>query len=411
MNAFAVGGTIRTTLTTAGELAKRHDVEVVSIYRKRTDPALSVPPGVRLVALTDLRKETHERLAEQSGPGARCRRWAAAQPSRVMTPHDFRYPTFNLLTDVNLLRYLASVRDGVLIGTRPAINLAIAQLVAPSVVRVGQDHLNLDSYIPALRAQIRAAYPRLDVVSALTEGDAEAYRALLGGRTRVECMPNGVSAGERSLAPLDAKVVVAAGRITRQKGFDRLLPAWEEVAHRHPDWELRIFGSGKAQKRLRRQAERLGIGDSARLMGFTSRLQDEFAKASIYVMSSRREGFPMVLLEAMGAGLPAVSFDCPTGPRDIIRHGVDGYVVPDGDRSALASALSDLMSDADRRKAFGAAAVEGAARYDLTEIAGRWEALLGDVAAGKGDAASSPLRPVLSLARRMAAARAKRLLR
>jgi glycosyltransferase involved in cell wall biosynthesis len=411
MNAFAVGGTIRTTLTTAGELAKHHDVDVVSVYRKRTEPALDVPPGVRLVVLTDLRKETLAALEAERGPGARVRRWAAAKPSRVMSPYDIRYRTFNLLTDVNLVRYLASVRDGILIGTRPAINLAIAQLVAPSVVRVGQDHLNLDSYHPALRAQMRAAYPRLDLVSALTEDTAEAYRALLGGGTRVACMPNGVSGIGGRRAALDAKVVVAAGRVTRQKGFDRLLPAWAEVVKRHPDWELRIFGSGNAAKKLRRQANRLGIRESAHLMGFTSQLQDEFANASVYVMSSRREGFPMVLLEAMGAGLPVVSFDCPTGPRDIIRNGVDGYVVPDGDREALASALSELMSDADRRKAFGAAAVEGAARYDLATIGARWEALLAELAAAKGSASSNPLRPALSLARRMTVARARRLVR
>ena len=104
-------------------------------------------------------------------------------------------------------------------------------------------------------------------------------------------------------------------------------------------------------------------------MGFTPRLNEELAQSSLYVMSSRREGFPMVLLEAMGVGLPVVSFDCPTGPRDIVREGVDGHVVPDGDKDALAAAMSELMTDEARRKAFGAAALEGAARYDIATIA------------------------------------------
>jgi glycosyltransferase involved in cell wall biosynthesis len=402
MNAFAVGGTIRTTFTTAGELAKRHEVEIVSVYRKQDETALPLPPGMKLRSLTDLRRPHIE-------ASTRVRRTLAEQPSRVMSPHDVRYRTFNLLSDVNLLRFLLSVRDGVLVGTRPAINLAVAQLVAPSVVRVGQDHLNLSSYLPGLRAQIRSAYPRLDLVTALTQADADAYRKLLGGATRVECMPNGVPESSAPRAALDAKVVVAAGRVTRQKGFDRLLPVWRTVAERYPDWELRIFGSGAMTGHLRRQIRRLGIGDSARLMGFTPHLDQELAKASLYVMTSRREGFPMVLLEAMRAGLPVVSYDCPTGPRDIVREGVDGHVVPNGDRAALAAALSGLMADDARRKAYGAAAVEGAARYDIGRIVERWEQLFEELAAGgrNGSAAG----PAVALLSRMAAARARKLVK
>ena len=405
MNAFGVGGTIRTTLTTAGELAKRHDVEVASIVRRQDEPALPVPPGVRLITLTDLRDETLER-------GSALRRRLAETPTRLMTKHDFRHPVFNLLSDAKVLRYLASVHDGVLIGTRPSINVAIARLAAPSVVRVGQDHMNYATYSEQLQAQIRAVYPRLDLVSTLTEGDAVAYRKALRGRTRVECMPNGVPDVGGLRASLDAKVVVAAGRLTRQKGFDRLLPAWASIADRHPDWELRIFGDGGKIGALRRQVERLGIGDSAKLMGFTPRLHEEFARSSLYVMSSRREGFPMVLLEAMAVGLPVVSFDCPTGPRDIVREGVDGHVVRNGDREALAAAMSSLMGDDERRRAYGAAAVEGARRYELGAIARRWEELLAELVAAKAPREPTTIaRPALSLAGRVAKGRARRLLR
>lgn len=401
MNAFAVGGTIRTTFTTAGELAKRHDVEIVSVYRRRDDTALPLPEGVRLRALTDLRASTLERAAAPV-------RWAAAQRTRLMSSHDFRHPNFSLLTDANLFRYIASVRDGVLIGTRPSINLVVAHLTAPSVVRIGQDHMNLATYRDGLRAQLEAVYPRLDLVSTLTEGDAEDYRKLLCGKTRVECMPNGVADTAGLRAPLDAKVVIAAGRVTPQKGFDRLLPVWATVVEDYPDWELRIFGEGVSAPKLRKQIDELGIGHSARLMGFTPRLNEELAQASLYVMSSRREGFPMVLLEAMGIGLPVVSFDCPTGPRDIVREGVDGHVVPDGDGAALAAAMSGLMADEARRKAYGAASVEGAARYDIAKIAGRWEALFDEIAAAKRPGRSTVMGPVVSLLKQKSAVRLRR---
>jgi glycosyltransferase involved in cell wall biosynthesis len=310
-----------------------------------------------------------------------------------------------------LLRYLASVHDGVLIGTRPSINVAVARLAAPSVVRVGQDHMNYATYSEPLKRQIRAVYPRLDLVSTLTEGDAAAYRKALRGRTRVECMPNGVPDVGSLRATLGDKVVVAAGRLTRQKGFDRLLPAWAKIAPEHSDWELRIFGDGAKMGALQRQIERLGIGDSAKLMGFTPRLDEELARASLYVMSSRREGFPMVLLEAMAVGLPVVSFDCPTGPRDIVREGVDGHVVRNGDKDALAAAMSSLMRDDARRKAYGAAAVEGAKRYELPNIARRWEELFEELAAAKAPGEPTTIvRPALSLAGRVASGRVRRLL-
>jgi glycosyltransferase involved in cell wall biosynthesis len=412
MNGYAVGGTIRTTFTTAAELARRgHEVEIASVVRHRDRPAFPRPKDVRLIGLTDLRKERMQRLAAHWGPRARWVTWAAAQRTHLMSSADFRHKDFNLLSDLNLLRYLLPLRDGVVIGTRPAINLAIAHVVSPSVVRVGQDHMNLGTYNDRLKAQIAAVYPRLDLVSTLTERDADAYRAHLKDRTKVVWMPNGVPDLGGRRAELENKVVVAAGRMGPQKGFDRLLPVWAKVAHKHPGWELKIWGGGKGIGKLRRQAEELGVADSAHVMGFTNRLHEEFADSSLYVMSSRKEGFPMVLLEAMSAGLPVVSYDCPTGPRDIIREGVDGYVVPDGDGDALAAAMSRLMDDEDKRKAFGAAAIEGAKRYDLGAIAARWEALLAEAEATKTGRRKTGTAPMLKLVGSRAVTVARRGLR
>ena len=388
MNAFTVGGTIRATFTLAAELAKRHDVEIVSVYRLRASaPSIPVPPGVRLRTLTDLRTATLERHP--------ARRRLHGLRSRLISPQDYRYENFSVLTDAALLRFLASVRDGVLIGTRPGLNLAIAHLVPDSVVRVGQDHVNLASYSSGLRFQMTEAYGRLDLLTTLTERDAADYRALLGDQPPVECFPNPAPDAGGRRAGLDAPVVIAAGRLTEQKGFDRLLDAWPDVVASHPGWELRIFGDGAEREALERQVEALGIGGSVRLPGFTRTLHDELARASVYVMTSRQEGFPMVLLEAMGTGLPVVSVDCHTGPADIVTDGVDGRIVPEDDRGALVEAMSALMADAGTRRAYGAAAVEAAARYEPGPIAARWEARLGELSAaktGRGTMAGPALR-------------------
>jgi glycosyltransferase involved in cell wall biosynthesis len=385
-NAYVGGGTARTVSSTAAALAARgHDVEIVSVLRRRRRPSFPPGPDVRLLDLSD--EYTAKRAAPPATPSERAaaqvRRLASAAPSVVGHPLDGRTREWSVLTDVELVRWLRSVHDGVIVGTRPALNLALARFGRRDVVRVGQDHMNLQSYKPLLRRAIARAYPRLDGVVCLTERDAAEYDALLGGGTRVLAIPNGVPNLRGHRARLDRKLVVTAGRLTPQKGYDRLLPVWARVAAERPGWRLEIYGGGSREAQLRAQIEQLGLQDGARLMGRSSRLFSRMARASMYVMTSRKEGMPMVLLEAMGIGLPAVAYDCPTGPRDVISDGVDGFVVPDGDEDALADRLLRLIDDPAERRRLGEAAVAKAAAYEVDRLAERWEALFSDLAGGK----------------------------
>jgi glycosyltransferase involved in cell wall biosynthesis len=373
-DAYSVGGTIRTTFETAAQLARDHEVEVVSVYRFVKRPRLQLDSRVSLRCLTDLRAET---LRGVRGAVAR-------SPSRVINSDDVRYPRFNVLTDAALLRFLWSVRDGVLVGTRPGLNLAIARHVYKRVVRIGQDHLNLDAYQPGIRSAIADRYPRLDAVTALTEGTAADYRELMGQRGRVVCIPNPAPSDQGRRTSLEAPVVVAAGSLTRRKGFDRLLEAWARLAPRFPDWRLKMFGTGHRRPELEELVDKLGVRGSAGFCGHTPRMLDELASASLFAFTSRMEGFPMVILEAMAVGLPVVAYDCPTGPSDIITDGVDGHVIPSGRTRLFVEALGGLMEDADRRRRFSAAALESVTRYRIDAIGERWEALFGELGAGPG---------------------------
>ena len=373
-NAYSIGGTIRTTFMTAGQLARDHEVEIVSVYRLANEPGLELDPRVRLRTLTDLRP----------GSIGRGRRWAAERPSRMIHPDDTRYPRFNLLTDVALLRYLRGVRGGVLIGTRPALNLAIARHAHASTIRIGQDHMNAEGYRAGLLEAIAEDYPALDAVTALTEGTADRYRELMGPGGHVVCIPNAApdNDGGRRAQP-GSRVIMAAGALSRRKAFDRLLRAWALLAPDHPEWSVEIFGEGVEHDALVALVHRLGLRRSVRLRGHSPKLMDELTRASVFAMTSRKEGFPMVLLEAMSVGLPVVAYDCPTGPSDIVSEGVDGYVVPDGRTRLMAEALGRLMDDDDRRRRFGEGALEKAKRYELAAIAGRWEKLFGELAAAR----------------------------
>jgi glycosyltransferase involved in cell wall biosynthesis len=296
--------------------------------------------------------------------------------SRLAHPKDVRYSSFSVRTDLALIRFVRALDTDVVIGTRPSLNLILARYAPPGVIAIGQEHMHLAKHGPELRASFARLYPRLDAMVTLTEGDAREYRDLLGPRGRVRSIPNAVPdvGGVRAEHDPGTKVVVAAGRLTRQKGFDRLVAAWALLARRHPDWRLDIFGAGD-QEKLQARIDKKKLGAVITLRGFTDEPYQRFAESAIFVLSSRSEGFPMVLLEAMGCGLPLVSFDCPTGPADIVQDGHNGLLVPDGDIPGLAAALDQLIEDPHRRRSMGEAGVKLAEDYAGARIAERWVGL------------------------------------
>jgi glycosyltransferase involved in cell wall biosynthesis len=148
---------------------------------------------------------------------------------------------------------------------------------------------------------------------------------------------------------------------------------------RRPDWTLRIFGAGPRRRQLAEMIGERGLYNNVFLMGATQEMGPELAKASIFALSSRYEGFGMVILEAMSKGLPVVSFDCPRGPGEIIHHGQDGLLVENGDVPAFAAALLELIADEDRRRAMGDVALRTAATYAIETIGRRWDELIADL--------------------------------
>jgi glycosyltransferase involved in cell wall biosynthesis len=386
MHAYGMGGTIRTALNLAEHLAADRPVELVSIIRKRDDPFFAFPPGVAVTTLDDRRPGA----APPAGPRGAVRRALRALPSVLVHPDDHVFASCSLWTDLLLARRLRALRGGVLVTTRPGFNAVAARLAPPGVTTIGQEHMNFDAHRPGMAAEIRRRYGRLDALAVLTAEDERDYGALLAGApTRVVRIPNALPHLDGGLAALDAPVVVAAGRLTPQKGFDLLLEAFVPVARRHPEWSLRIFGAGPERGRLEALVAEHGLHDAVLLAGPTPRLGEELARASLFVLSSRFEGFGMVIVEAMSKGLPVVSFDCPRGPAEIIADGADGVLVPPEDVGALSRAIMALVEDAPRRRRLGAEALGTARRYDPAAIGRRWQLLLHELA---GRAASVPAR-------------------
>ncbi|MDB6175435.1 MAG: glycosyl transferase group 1 [Chthoniobacteraceae bacterium] len=199
-------------------------------------------------------------------------------------------------------------------------------------------------------------------------------------RRQVEIIPNAVNAFKSYNYCSDthiSKTIVSVGRLVRQKGYDILLEAFNLVAWRNPDWTLRIYGDGPLRSSIEAQIKALGLSDRVYLEGVTKNISDAYRSSDLFVMSSRFEGFPNSLCEAMAAGLPVISFDCPTGPSVIIRHGIDGLLVPQEDTWALAEAMENLIADRDRREAFGEKAKEVTLRFSTPQIMSKWEEIIG----------------------------------
>jgi glycosyltransferase involved in cell wall biosynthesis len=257
--------------------------------------------------------------------------------------------------------------------------MLVAELAPDRLAKVGQEHMHSGAHGPKLAAAIRESYPKLDALVVLTAGDLRSYEEIFPGTPRLAQIPNAVPELGGGPSPLTAKVVLAAGRLKPQKGFDRLIPAFAHVVRRHPDWELHIAGAGPKRALLQELVKSFELNGSVKLMGSVSALGDEMEKASVFALSSRFEGFPMVLLEAMSKGLPIVSFDCPTGPRELIEEGHDGMLVANGDVDALGGAMLELIEDEEMRRRYGAAAREKARGYEMSAIGPRWDRLLAQV--------------------------------
>lgn len=240
---------------------------------------------------------------------------------------------------------------------------------------IGMSHESFQASRASSRyARVLKYYTGADVHLALTDEDADAWAR--AGMTNVGSMPNQLMVVPVNLPSYDDKTIVTLSRLSHEKGLDLLLEAWSGLAPQYPDWELKIFGAGPEESELREQAQALGLGDTRIFQGKTSDIDGALSTASVYVLPSRQEGFPVAVMEAMAYGLPTAAFDCAPGIRELIEDGVaGGLVVTAGNVPGLAAALERLIKDRDLRIELGEAGRQSVQRFSPESIVSRWEAL------------------------------------
>ena len=218
---------------------------------------------------------------------------------------------------------------------------------------------------------------KFDRFVVLTEEDKDMW----GEMPNIRVIPNTANFIAQKYSDCSEKRVIAVGRLDYQKSFDRLILVWEKVHEKMQDWRLDIFGQGEWKEMLQGMIDERGLHDCVRLNGPTKDIGKEYAESSMIVMSSHYEGFPMVLVEAMACGLPAVCFDFKCGPRDIIVEGENGVIVPDGDIEGLAEAMMTLMEDEEQRKRMGENAKRVVETYSEDKVMGQWVSLYEEIVA------------------------------
>jgi glycosyltransferase involved in cell wall biosynthesis len=268
--------------------------------------------------------------------------------------------------------------------TTSNVLLALAASRMKGVATVGSERIHPPQYpLGMIWEGLRVLfYSHLDAIVAVSYESAEWLRRNAGAG-RVHLIPNSATWPLQEQPPFlpppvrsgKSRLLLAVGRFSQQKGFDLLILSFSRLAIEFPNWRLVILGDGPDRLTLAKQLELSGLNSRVALPGRVGNVGQWYAASDLYVMSSRFEGFPNTLVEAMAHGLAAVSFDCDTGPRDIIRHGVDGLLVQNGDIEALTSALRQLMGDDGLRQQYSAKAVEVREKFSLEKISSMWESL------------------------------------
>ncbi|WP_139981661.1 stealth conserved region 3 domain-containing protein [Nocardioides litoris] len=359
-----LGGTAGAVATQANALVGRGvDVEVLSV----------LPDGGRHHFPLDPRVRVRDLVGAEHEP------WRDRPP--LLLP-DNADPGLDARVDVALEAALPALRADVLVTVTPAMLGYAVQLAPPRTVVVHQEHRSSASR-PHSRQLLLDVARRADVVAMLTEPMAHWLRTALGpDAPEVVVVPNALAPGFRPRSPLTEPVVVCAGRLDGEKQWPVLVRAFGAVADRMPGWRLRIFGEGPARFEIMGMVRKLDLHDRVELPGASSDMRGEWARAGMSALVSRAgEGFPLVIQEAMAAGVPVVAYDMPTGPRDQVTHDVDGLLVTQGSVPGVSAALLRLASDPAERQRLGAAARTTAAAWAPEAVTDRWLAVFAEAVA------------------------------
>lgn len=270
-----------------------------------------------------------------------------------------------VLTPINRdVDFLTSVKD----GSRKIAEAHISKAHIRSLHLMRRKNFIYRIIASVWSRKLEQSISKFDELVVLTQSAASDWSKV----RQSSVIPNPLPFNPTQISRCNNKKIISVGRLDEQKGYDRLIDAWAMISSKYPDWTISVFGEGNQEAMLRQKIEQKNIAQSFKLENPVKNIADKYLDSSVYVMSSRFEGFPMVLLEAMACGLPVVSFDCPDGPAEIIVDGSNGFLVENGDIRLLADKIAFLIGNEEARIKMGAKAKETAQLYTQDAIMNKW---------------------------------------
>lgn len=340
-------GTERAVINLANNLYSHgHEVSVISLYTKTGEPFFVLDPNIQIKHLN-------------------------VYTSKYLF---FRVFLGFFSTLISLYKETPN-RKLIILGTTHAQNfvLAILKLSRKANKYIGCEHLSVEAFPFYFKFLRRLLYPILDFIVVLTESDRKYFNSNI---PKIKCavIPNQVSFYPEQGVSCEQKKILAIGRYTYQKGFDILIKLLVKPLQMFPDWGVEIVGDGEEREHLEGLISSFGLNDRILLLRPTKQVLDLYLNSSIYAMTSRYEGLPLVLLEAKACGLPIIAYDCPTGPKEIIKEN-DGILVDMLDSVIFESNLILLMGSFELRKKLGASARINSSLYSIDTIYSKWISL------------------------------------
>jgi glycosyltransferase involved in cell wall biosynthesis len=358
VSSLDAGGAERVATTLSNAWAARGDeVSLIATFSAGGKPFYAVSDAVELISLADVVNTRKKNIGSYAKRFVALRRLLKERNPDVV---------ISFLPNVNVAAVLTTLFTG--------IPLILCERNDPSG-RSPRSFWELCS---------RLTFRYGDMFTVQTDAVAEKIHRYYPGLKRVRAVPNpipeDVAAHEAGMRNNHRKILLSMGRLEDQKQFDKAIAAFSAVAARFPDWDFNIYGEGPLKPRLQVCIEQYGMAERIALKGRTTKPWEVMAGADAFLMTSKFEGFPNALLEAMGVGLPCVVTDCPSGPSEMTRQGKDALLVPMQDQKALISALEDIMRDEGLRCTLGNQARDSVLRrYSLKAVIEQWDRVFSEV--------------------------------
>lgn len=357
------GGIERQTILFANELVNKYDVEIISVYSMKTEPAYEVDSRIKIKYLIDDAPNKKEFLD-------------AVKHFKVMSilKEGMKSKKILKLKHDLMVEEIKKLDCDFVLSTRIEYAEMLSEYAPAGIITMTQEHLHDDSekYVARLKNAIR----NLDYLVALGPGSRENYEKWFSDnkKTKIVEIPNILEKNSDNISTLSGHTLVSTGRMHPVKGFDDLLKVVKKVSEKIPDVKLNLVGGGEEYDTLKEQAKEMKIDDIVNMPGMVSgeEVNEYMIKSDIYVMTSHTECFPMVLLEASACGLPLVAFDVPVGPKALIREGYNGYLIKDRNIDEMADKIISLFENQEKMKELGRNAKENVNQYLPDNVMKKW---------------------------------------